>query len=144
MPTPQTYANHTRRSPAFMFTIIALTVNLIFSIYATVHAWPGFRHTHLWWIVMSVVFLVMAGNARSAALRVQDRVIRLEERLRLEALLPGEPELVKGLTIPQLIALRFASDAEAAALARRAGAKNLTPKQIKQGIVNWRPDTFRV
>jgi hypothetical protein len=146
MPKPQTYANHTRYDPPFHFVIVPLLlVNLGFAIYATIHAWPGFRHTHLWWIVMAVVFLLMAGTARGEALRAQDRIIRLEERLRMAVLLPAaELPLVESLTLRQLIALRFASDVELPALALRAVAEGLTPKQIKQSIVNWRPDECRV
>ena len=146
MPRTQNFANHTRFAPPFHFFLLPLLLlNLIFAIYATVHSWPEFRHTHLWWIVMSIVFLVMVGHARSSSLRVQDRIIRLEERLRLAALMSSaEIPLVESLTIPQLIALRFASDTEVAALARRSVAERLTPKQIKQSIVSWRPDEFRV
>ena len=145
MSEPQNYANHDRRSPAFLFLIVLLLLNLVFAIYATIHAWPGFRHTHLWWVVMSVVFLVMVANARSSALRVQDRLILLEERLRMAALLPSEDlPLVQSLTLQQIVALRFAADAELPALALRAAAEGLTPQQIKQSIVSWRPDTLRV
>lgn len=146
MAKTQTYANHTRFDPPFHFVVIPLLlVNLGFAIYATIHSWPGYRHTHLWWIVMAVVFLLMAGTARSEALRAQDRIIRLEERLRMAVLLPAaELPLAESLTIHQIIALRFASDAELPGLALRAAAEGLTPKQIKQSIVNWRPDEYRV
>jgi hypothetical protein len=146
MAKPQNYANHTRFDPPFHFFIIPLLlVNLGFAIYATIHAWPGYRHTHLWWIVMSLVFIAMAGTARGAALRAQDRIIRLEERLRMALLLPSaELPIVEALTLRQIIALRFASDAELPMLALRAAAEGLTEKQIKQSIVTWRPDEYRV
>ena len=146
MPTPQSLKNHTRFNPLFHFTLIPLLLlNLIFSIYITVHRWPAYEHTHLWWIVMGIVFLLMAGAARTAALKVQDRVVRLEERLRLAALLPAsERAHIDELSVRQLIALRFASDAELPALVHKTLTQNLEPKVIKQSIVNWRPDHHRV
>jgi hypothetical protein len=146
MPTPQSYKNHTRYHPPFHFVIIPLLIlNLIFSIYITVHNWPGYQHTHLWNIVMAIVFLLMAGNARESAMKAQDRVIRLEERLRLAALLPATDRAhIDELTVKQLIALRFASDAEVPALVHKTLTQNLEPKAIKESITNWRPDYYRV
>ena len=146
MPTPQNLQNHARWYPLFHFFVLPmLLLNFIFSIYATVHAWPRYAHTHLWWIAMSVVFFVMAGIARGGALKVQDRIIRLEERLRLAALLPAEERShIDELSINQLIALRFASDAELPSLVRKTLTQNLEPKAIKQSIVNWRGDYHRV
>lgn len=146
MPEPQSYKNHTRFDPPFHYVILPLLLlNFIFSIYVTIHHWPQHRAIFLWWIVMSIVFILMAGRARSSALKAQDRLIRLEERLRLATLLSG-PELAAShrLTEAQFIALRFASDAELPALVRRTLAESLTPKQIKQSITDWRADNFRV
>jgi hypothetical protein len=145
MAQPQSFKNHTRFDPLFHFFILPmLLINLGFAIYATIHSWPFYEHTHLWWIVMSIVFFMMAGNARSTSLRNQDRLIRLEEQLRLADLVAEEQlELVEALTMEQYIALRFASDAEVAALAQRAVAEKLEPKQIKESIVNWRADHHR-
>ncbi len=146
MPAPQDFKNHTRYNPIFHFTIIPLLLlNLIFAGYVAIHNGPAHEHLYLWWIVMAVVFLLMAGTARTAALKAQDRVIRLEERLRLAALLPAsEREHIDELSIRQLIALRFASDAELPALVHKTLTQNLEPKAIKQSIVNWRPDRHRV
>jgi hypothetical protein len=145
MPTPQTFKNHTRWDPPFHFFVgPMLLLNFIFSIYITIHDWPRYAHTHLWWILMSIVLFVMAGNLRSAALRAQNRIIRVEERLRLAALLPAtDRPHIDELSIKQLIALRFASDAELPALVRKTLTQNLEPKAIKQSIVNWRGDYHR-
>ena len=94
---------------------------------------------------MSIVIFMAVGTARSHSLKAQDRIIRLEEKLRFAALLP--PDLLarsQSLTEAQYIALRFASDAEVPALVKRTLDENLTQKQIKEAIVNWRPDYFRV
>ncbi|XWK50111.1 DUF6526 family protein [Tunturiibacter empetritectus] len=89
MPAAQNFKNHTRFHPPFHFVILPLLIlNLIFSIYITIHRWPAYQHTNLWWIAMSIVFFLMAGLSRDYALKAQDRIIRLEERLRLQALLP--------------------------------------------------------
>ena len=146
MPAPQTFKTHTRYDPLFHFAIIPLlTLNFIFSIYITIHRWPGWQHTNLWNIVMALVFFMIAGMARSSAIRAQNRIIRLEERLRLAALLPeADRAHIDELTIRQLIALRFASDAELPDLAHRALTKNMEPKAIKQAITHWRADHHRV
>jgi hypothetical protein len=145
MPTPQNLKNHPRFNPPFHFFILPmLLLNLIFSIYVTIHHWPEHRALFLWWIVMSIVLFMLAGISRSQTLRVQDRIIRLEERLRLQALLPAEDRAhIDELSIKQLIALRFASDAELPALVRKTLTQNLEPKAIKQSIINWRGDYYR-
>lgn len=146
MPAPQTYKNHTRFDPPFHFFVLpTLLLNIIFSIYATIHHWPANPHRHLWWIVISLALFVMAGTLRGAALKAQDRIIRLEERLRLASILPASDHALIGqITEAQLIALRFAPDEELATLTHKAVTQGLEPKAIKQSIVNWRPDNFRV
>lgn len=146
MPAPQSLKNHTRFDPLFHFiTLPLLVANLIIAISSTIRHWPYDPRIHIWWIVMSFVLMFIAGIARSSALKAQDRIIRLEERLRLVALLPAsEHARIAALTTDQLIGLRFASDAEVGTLALKALAQNLDRKAIKQNIVNWRADTERV
>ena len=146
MPSPQSYKSHTRFDPPFHFFVLPmLLLNFIISIYSAIHRWPERPGLHIWWIVMAVVFFVMAGTGRGAALRAQDRIIRLEERLRLAQLLPvADHPRIAELTVPQLIALRFASDEELPALTRKTLSQGLDKKTIKQNIVNWRADNDRV
>jgi hypothetical protein len=141
--TPQSYANHARMDPPFHFFLAPLLiVAVIMSIISLV------RHPcidSILWMLLAIALFLTALKARSYALKAQDRVIRLEERLRLSMLLPeaARPRIAE-LTEPQLIALRFASDAELPALAVRALNEGLTSKQIKSSIQSWRADYFRV
>ena len=146
MATSQNLKNHARLHPPFHFFVLPmLLLNFIFSIYVTIHHWPEHWALHLWWIAMAIVFFVMANLGRNAALTVQDRIIRLEERLRLQALLPAEDRThINELSVKQLIALRFASDDELPALVRKTLTQNLEPRAIKQIVVNWRGDYHRV
>ena len=146
MAEPQTYKNHTRMDPKFHFSLTPLLLlNLIASIVWTVRHHAQHPHLGFWVIGMSLVLLWMATLIRTYALQNQNRIIRLEERLRLAALLPAaEVGLAHKLTSRQLIALRFASDIELPVLARRCLSENLEPKQIKQNIQTWRPDNERI
>jgi uncharacterized protein DUF6526 len=104
---------------------------------------PGFLH--FWIVVFNTAIIVAVVRSRQYALKVQDRVIRLEERLRLATLLPDSmrPQIAR-LTEGELIALRFASDVEIPALVERTLSANLKPADIKKAIQNWRPDYWRV
>ncbi len=146
MAVPQTYKNHTRFDPGFHFSLIPLLwLNLVASIVWTVRHHNMHAHLGYWVIGMSVVLLYMALLIRMYAAKNQDRIIRLEERLRLTALLPpAELGLVQKITTRQFVGLRFASDKELPALARRAVSENLSSKQIKESIQEWRPDYQRI
>jgi hypothetical protein len=146
MPAPQSYKNHTRYDPVFHFFLIPLLIlNFAFSFALLFRHHHEHPHITIWWIVLSFVLFMMGGSVRGNALKLQNRIIRLEERLRLSVLLPhAEHATIYSLSGSQLIALRFASDEELPTLARRALAENFTPKQIKEAIVTWRPDHHRV
>ncbi len=146
MPTPQDFKNHTRFDPPFHYLLMPiLLINFIFSIVATVRHWPTNADLFVWWIVMSFALMILAFKSRANALKAQDRVIRLEEQLRMRALLSAADfARTSELTPSQYVALRFASDAELPTLVKRALEEKLTPKQIKASIVDWRPDYLRV
>jgi hypothetical protein len=140
---PQSLAHHARIDPFYHAVLLPLTAaNLIMAIVSLVR-FPNFHHA--WVLVLSLALIVLLLRLRQYPLKVQDRVIRLEERLRLQALAPAEwhPQILR-LTEDQLIGLRFASDDEVVALARQALDENLTRKQIKERIRHWRPDNWRV
>jgi hypothetical protein len=140
---PQIFANHARLDPLFHF--FALPVFLISAIAAVVHF---LTHPSLhsgWLFVVAVAAAIAVMKIRTYALRVQDRVICLEERLRLATLSPERlRSRLPELTERQLIALRFSSDAEAPNLAERALSEKLAPRDIKAAIQTWRPDYWRV
>jgi hypothetical protein len=150
MADQQNLQNHAKYDPAFHFVLIPiLGFNLIYRIVALVrHLMNG--ETSDWihltgGVVLAFAILLLAFKARIYSLKMQDRIIRLEERLRLATLLP-EPlrARIPELTRSQLIALRFASDEEVVELARAALDQKLGNKEIKQSIRNWRPDHLRV
>ena len=146
MPAPQSFKNHTRWDPMFHFVLGPIfLLNIIFSAIWYWHHRYAHVHSGPWLVIMSVALFMLAGLVRGYSLKVQDRVIRLEERTRLASLCsPTEMAELNNLTIPQFVGLRFASDAEVASLARRAVTENLTQKQIKESIVSWRPDNDRI
>ena len=106
------------------------------------------RHPHFftaWLVVLSIMVFIPVVRLRMYPLKVQDRVIRLEERLRLQALAPAEWRTqIYRLSEDQLIGLRFAGDDEVVELAKQALEENLNRKQIKERIKEWRPDEWRV
>lgn len=146
MANEQSYRNHARFDPAFHFFVApVLLINVLVTLGVLIHHWPNHLWLHGWLLVMAVALLMLAGVARASALRAQNRIIRLEESLRYQRVLgPEELAASQGLSLRQVIALRFASDAELPALVRRALAEGMAPKAIKQAIVSWRPDLERV
>ena len=144
MAKSQNYKTHRQYVPAFhFFTIPILVANVVVEamrFYRNQTSYQG------WEVVVAFTLLLFAFVARGMAVKAQDRVIRLEERLRLGALLPPEHrEKVNDLTPQQLVALRFASDDEVPDLAHRTMTGEFkTQSEIKKAIKSWRADTHRV
>jgi hypothetical protein len=139
----QTRENHAKYDPAFHFLLAPLS--FILFIWSLVNLYHAKTSQSALMAAGFFTLLALVFKTRIYSLKVQDRLIRLEERLRLGALC-GEAlrTRISQLTERQLIALRFAGDAEVAALAARALDENLQPKQIKAAIQNWRGDYFRI
>jgi hypothetical protein len=146
MPEPQNLKNHARLDPPYhFFIVIVLLANVIVTIVEGYHNWSYHPVNAVWRVVVSIALLMLSFKARSYPLAAQDRVIRLEEQLRFRALLPAE-DLAKtdSLSVGQIVALRFVSDEELPGVVHRTLAENLSPKQIKATIKDWRPDYTRV
>ncbi|MGH9949561.1 MAG: DUF6526 family protein [Pyrinomonadaceae bacterium] len=145
MAEAQNYSNHVRWFPLFHFFLIpVLTLHFLFQAFRFYQE-PGLDRGV--WVFICFIFIVIALTARLQALKVQDRVIRLEDRLRYKMLLP--PELASGaidnIRLGQMIALRFASDEELPGLVERTLKDEFeTPKDIKLAVKNWRGDHHRV
>ena len=140
---PQTYENHARFDPLFHFVLAPIAVITIgLAIWNLVQS---FSLSAAWIVVLAVAAFVAMLKFRRYALKAQDRIIRLEERLRLAVVL-SEPWLsrIGELNESQLVALRFASDAELPGLVEKVLTAKLGSAEIKKAIVNWRPDYFRV
>ena len=139
----QDYRHHRRYDPWYHFFGLPILLVAFF-----VQLWHAIKEPSgwsIWGTIVAAALAVVALKARTFALRVQDRIIRLEERLRLETLL-SEPlrARIASLTPDQLIGIRFASDAEVAGLVQVALDEGLTGEAIKKRIQAWRPDFLRV
>lgn len=140
---PQSYANHTKWVP--LYHLVAGPILLTNVIWATYRAVTRVGPDSVIALLVAVALIIMYLFARVFALTVQDRVIRLEMRLRMRELLPADlvPRIPE-FTREQLVALRFASDPELAALARRVLDERLTDRRtIKQLVRDWQADTLR-
>ena len=140
---PQTYANHAKLVPLFHYVALPLLlINLILGLAGLL---DGITLQTLNRIGTGVAMVLAALFARVFALKAQDRVIRLEERLRMARLLPDDLKpRIDEVSTAQCVALRFASDEELPDLVRRALDEQADQKTIKQTIKNWRPDYQRV
>jgi hypothetical protein len=141
--TTQSFKSHARFDPPYHFVLATvLAVNVFF---VCCFAYKNLNIFTEWLVILSIAAWIPVLKLRSYPLKVQDRVIRLEERLRLQALAPAEWHAqIYRLTADQLIGLRIAADDEVVELAKQALEQNLTRKQIKERIKTWRPDDLRV
>ncbi len=140
----QNFKNHTRFVPTYhYFALPVFLINFLWSLYRLKNL--GVTFEGIFGVIFAAALLVLVLRARLFALCVQDRVIRLEERMRYERLLPADLKpRIEEFTVAQLVSLRFASDAELPALARKVLDEKLTErKAIKLLIKNWRPDYLR-
>jgi hypothetical protein len=141
---PQTLANHARLHPPFHFFLLPATLTLLVLVIVNAVRHPDVLVS---WILVLIglmapvaIFLI-----RTNPLKVQDRLIRLEERERYDRLLSAAVKArLDELQESQIVALRFASDAELPGLVEKTIASKMPGKDIKKSIVTWRADTFRV
>ncbi|MEA2766968.1 MAG: hypothetical protein QOK07_3372 [Gemmatimonadaceae bacterium] len=140
----QTFSTHRRFIPAFHF--FALPILLINVFVVAVQFWKDPRLINVWPVLVAIALAIGIASSRFMPLRAQDRIIRLEERTRLERLLPADLRgRVGELTERQLVAIRFAPDNEVPDITRRALSGELkSPGEIKRAIKDWRGDYFRV
>ena len=139
---PQSLKNHAKFDPLFHFFLAPVSLLMVIGTIVQLIRHPGWMTAAH--VLVALWALIATFKIRLYALKVQDRVIRLEERLRLKELAPAMGGKINNLTEGQLIGLRFASDAEVGPLAEKALAGNWNRKQVKEAIKNWRPDYWRV
>lgn len=139
---PQSFEHHTRNVPAFQIGSFVLLINLGATLYRLRY---GISFGSVMNVLVAATLIVLFVSVRIFAVTVQDRVIRLEMRLRLAGLLPADlrPRIPE-FTVAQLVSLRFASDAELPALARKVLDEKLNDrKAIKRLVKDWQADYLR-
>jgi hypothetical protein len=140
---PQTLKNHARLFPPFH--LIAMPILLAYVLNSIRHVWLDPTRSSAFALLVAIGIFVGIGASRRQALAVQDRLIRLEMQLRLQRVLPADLlTKIGALTVPQLIALRFAADEELPVLCREVLAGTCTaPKAIKAHVQHWQADYLR-
>ena len=138
----QNFLNHTHLVPLYHYlTFTAMAVLIVGATYNLVTGKQENVLINFLFLLLVLTVISVSFHNRSFALKVQDRAIRAEENLRYY-ILTGK-RLNQTITIYQLIALRFAEDDEFIKLVEETIKENLTPRQIKKRITNWRPDYYR-
>lgn len=139
----QNFKNHAQMVPGYHYVTFAAIIALLGgSINYLLRATPENKYLASLLVLTTIIFILIAWYARGFALKAQDRAIRAEESLRYY-IMTGKA-IPTTLRIGQIIALRFASDAEYLALVERAIKENLSSKEIKMAIQNWKADYHRV
>ena len=139
---PQNFKNHVHQVPAFAIANVILMVNLVGRLADLRH---GIRFGSVMDVLVGAALIALFVMARNSVVTVQDRLIRLEMRLRLARALPADlcPRIPE-FTVAQLVSLRFASDAELPALARKVLDEKLSDRKgIKQLVKDWQADYLR-
>ncbi|HEX7528111.1 MAG TPA: DUF6526 family protein [Thermoanaerobaculia bacterium] len=143
----QVYANHRRFDPWYhFFAVPVVAISFFVALWGFIKSLSGgFSAWAAWNVIVWAAAVALTLIVRTYPLKIQDRIIRLEERLRLATLLDGPLKArISDLEERQLIGLRFAPDAEVPALVKAALDEKLSGEEIKKRIQGWRPDTFRV
>jgi hypothetical protein len=141
---PQTFENHAKMVPGYHYVTAAILLFLLaWSIWQLIQ---GPTASSVVGFLLVTALILVSYYARTFALGVQDRLIRLEERLRMERLLPDDLRARIGeFSTEQLVGLRFASDEELPDLARRVLAEGIADRKvIKKSVGNWRADHQRI
>lgn len=139
----QNFSNHAQMVPGFHYLTFGGIIALLGgSINYLLKSSPENKYLASLIVLTAIIFVLVAWFTRTFALKAQDRAIRAEENLR-HFVLTGKL-LPASLSVGQIVALRFASDAEFVALVAKAAAENLSGKEIKQSIQNWKADNYRV
>ena len=139
----QNFNNHAQMVPGFHYLTFGGIIALLGgSINYLLKASAENKYLAALLVLASIIFILVAWFTRTFALKAQDRAIRAEENLRYYVL-TGKL-LPSSLRVGQIVALRFAPDAEFPALAEKAATNNLSGKEIKQSIQNWKADFYRV
>lgn len=139
----QNFKNHARMVPGYHYiTFLLIVLLLIGAIVNLVKSSSDNLYSASLLVLVPVIFLMLSFYARAFSLKAQDRAIKAEENFR-HYLLTGKP-MNSELRMRQIIGLRFASDDEFPALAEKAVSEKMSEKEIKQSIVTWKPDYYRV
>jgi hypothetical protein len=137
----QTYETHGHHPVPTYIAAVFTIVALVCLVGAWAFDWPTFEAGV---VSLSLAVVVLVGMSRLYITRLQDRIIRLEMKVRCAEILPaGQDGLLNELTTKQIVALRFASDEELGALLQRVVREKMPPAEIKKAIRNWRADYLR-